>query len=89
MIFDKGYRVLKDTGTILVNRVSSSGEKITKELVMIIDTINDVIATRVTERILGLSSEFYDKLAKGLTDVTISTAAGLERYSSPNNTNFA
>lgn len=43
----------------------------------------------VTEKVLGLSSEFYDKLVKGLTDVTISTAAGLERYFYPNNTNFA
>jgi hypothetical protein len=42
----------------------------------------------VTEKVVGLSSEMYDKLVKGLTDVTISTAAGLERYSSPNNTNF-
>jgi hypothetical protein len=32
----------------------------------------------VTEKVLGLSSEFYDKLVKGLTDVTISTSAGLE-----------
>jgi len=43
----------------------------------------------VTEKVLGLSSETYDKLVKGLTDVTIFTAAGLERYSHPNNTNFA
>jgi hypothetical protein len=43
----------------------------------------------VTEKVLGLSSEIYDKLVKGLTDVTISTAAGLERYSYSNNTNFA
>jgi hypothetical protein len=43
----------------------------------------------VTEKVLGLSSEFYDKLVKGLTDVTISTTAGLEKYSYPANTNFA
>ena len=43
----------------------------------------------VTEKVLGLSSEMYDKLVKGLTDVTISTAAGLERYSYPTDTNFA
>jgi hypothetical protein len=43
----------------------------------------------VTERVLGLSSEMYDKLVKGLTDVTRSAAAGLERYSSPANTDFA
>jgi hypothetical protein len=43
----------------------------------------------VTEKVLGLSSEMYDKLVKGLTDVTISATAGLERYSYPNNTNFA
>jgi hypothetical protein len=43
----------------------------------------------VTEKVLGLASKMYDKLVKGLTDVTISTTAGLERYSSPNNTNFA
>ena len=43
----------------------------------------------VTEKVLGLSSETYDKLVKGLTDVTISTAAGLERYSYSNNTDFA
>jgi hypothetical protein len=44
----------------------------------------------VTEKVLGLSSEMYDKLVKGfLTDVTISTAAGLEKYSYSNNTNFA
>ena len=43
----------------------------------------------VTEKVLGLSSETYDKLVKGLTDVTISTAAGLERYSYPTDTNFA
>lgn len=43
----------------------------------------------VTEKVLGLSGEMYDKLVKGLTDVTISTAAGLERYSYPTNTNFA
>ena len=43
----------------------------------------------VTEKVLGLSSKMYDKLVKGLTDVTISTAAGLEKYSYSNNTNFA
>ena len=43
----------------------------------------------VTEKVLGFSSEFYDKLVKGLTDVTISTTAGLERYSYPTSTNFA
>ena len=43
----------------------------------------------VTEKVLGLSSEMYDKLVKGLTDLTISTAAGLERYSYPADTNFA
>jgi len=43
----------------------------------------------VTEKVLELSSEMYDKLVKGLTDVTISTTAGLERYSYPASTNFA
>jgi hypothetical protein len=37
----------------------------------------------VTEKVLGLSSEVYDKL------VTIFTTAGLERYSYPTNTIFA
>jgi hypothetical protein len=45
--------------------------------------------SNVIEKVLGPSSEFYDKLVKGLTDVTVSTTAGLERYSYPNNTNFA
>jgi hypothetical protein len=49
----------------------------------------DYSYSNVTEKVLGLSSEMYDKLVKGLTDVTISTAAGLERYSYPDNTNFA
>jgi hypothetical protein len=35
----------------------------------------------VTEKVLGLYRETYDKLVKGLIDVTISTVAGLERYS--------
>jgi hypothetical protein len=43
----------------------------------------------VTEKVLGLSNEMYDKLVKGLTDVTISTAAGLERFSYSNDANFA
>jgi len=43
----------------------------------------------VTEKVLGFSSEMYDKLVKGLTDVTISTTTGLERYSYPANTDFA
>ena len=43
----------------------------------------------VTEKVLGLSSEMYDKLVKGLTDVTTYTTARLERYSYPTNTNFA
>jgi hypothetical protein len=46
-------------------------------------------SSNVIEKVLGPSSEFYDKLVKGLTDVTVSTTAGLERYSYPNNTNFA
>jgi hypothetical protein len=45
--------------------------------------------SNVIEKVLGPSSEFYDKLVKGLTDVTVSTTAGLEKYSYPNNTNFA
>jgi hypothetical protein len=43
----------------------------------------------VIEKVLGPSSEIYDKLVKGLTDVTISTTAGLGTYSYSNNTNFA
>jgi hypothetical protein len=43
----------------------------------------------ITEKVLGLSSEMYDKLVKGLTDVTISTTAELQRYSYPANTDFA
>ena len=39
--------------------------------------------------VLKLSSEMYDKLVKGLTDVTIFTTAGLERHFYSNNTNFA
>jgi hypothetical protein len=45
--------------------------------------------SNVIEKVLGPSSEIYDELVKGLTDVTVSTTAGLERYSYPNNTNFA
>ena len=37
--------------------------------------------SNVIEKVLGPSSEIYDKLVKGLTNVTISTTAGLERYS--------
>ena len=43
----------------------------------------------VTENVLGLYRETYDKLVKGLTDVTISIVARLERYSYPANTEFA
>jgi hypothetical protein len=39
--------------------------------------------------VLGPSSEIYNKLAAGMTDFTISTTAGLEMYSYPNDTNFA
>jgi len=45
--------------------------------------------SNVIEKVLGPSSEIYDELVKGLTDITVSTTAGLERYSYPNNTNFA
>jgi hypothetical protein len=51
--------------------------------------IHMITVTNVTEKVLGFSSEIYDKLVKGLTDVTISTAAGLERFSYPANTDFA
>jgi hypothetical protein len=37
--------------------------------------------SKVIEKALGLASEIYDKLVKGLTNLTISTTAGLERYS--------
>ena len=50
---------------------------------------NDYSYSNVIEKVLGPSSEIYDNLVKGLTDLTISTTAGLERYSYPNNTNFA
>jgi hypothetical protein len=49
----------------------------------------DYSYSNVIEKVLGPSSEIYDKLAKGLTDLTISTIAGLERYSYPSNTNFS
>jgi hypothetical protein len=49
---------------------------------------NDFSYSNVIEKVLGSSSEIYDKLARGLTNVTVSTAAGLERYYS-NNANFA
>jgi hypothetical protein len=42
----------------------------------------------VIEKVLGPSSEIYDKLVKGLTNLTVSTTAGLERHSYTNNTNF-
>jgi hypothetical protein len=44
--------------------------------------------SKVIERVLGPSSEIFGKLVKGLTNVTVSTTAGLERYSN-NNTNYA
>jgi hypothetical protein len=50
---------------------------------------NDFSYSNVIEKVLGPTSEIYDKLEKGLTNVTVSTTAGLERYSYPNNTNFA
>jgi hypothetical protein len=43
----------------------------------------------VIEKMLGPASEIYDNLVNGLTDLTMSTTAGLERYSYPKNTNFA
>jgi transposase-like protein len=49
----------------------------------------DYSYSNVIEKVLGPASEIYDKLVKGLTDLTISTTAGLERYSYPKNTNFA
>jgi hypothetical protein len=45
--------------------------------------------SNIIEKMLGAASEIYNKLMKGLTDLTISTTAGLERYSYPKNTNFA
>ena len=35
----------------------------------------------ITEKVFGVSSETYDKLVKGLTDVTIPIVARLERCS--------
>jgi hypothetical protein len=49
----------------------------------------DYSYSSVIEKVLGPASEIYDKLANGLTDLTISTIAGLERYSYPSNTNFS
>jgi hypothetical protein len=48
----------------------------------------DYSYSNVIEKVLGPASEIHDKLVKGLTDLTISTTAGLERYSYPKNTNF-
>lgn len=48
----------------------------------------DYSYSNVIEKVLGPASEIYDKLVKGLTDLTISTSAGLERYPYTNNTNF-
>jgi hypothetical protein len=48
----------------------------------------DYSYSNVLEKVLGPASEIYDNLVKGLTDLTISTTAGLERYSYPSNTNF-
>ena len=49
----------------------------------------DYSYSNVAEKVLGTSSEIYAKLVAGMTDLTVSTTAGLERYSYPNNTNFA
>jgi hypothetical protein len=46
---------------------------------------NVFIYSNVIERVLGPSSVFYDKLVKGLTNVTVSTNAGLEMDSYSNN----
>ena len=49
----------------------------------------DYSHSNVIEKVLVPASEIYDKLVTGLTDLAIDTTAGLERYSYPNNTNFA
>jgi hypothetical protein len=49
----------------------------------------DYSCSNVLEKVLGPASEIYDRLVKGLTDLTISTTAGLESYSNPKNSNFA
>ena len=40
---------------------------------------NDFSYSNVTEKVLGPSSEIYDKLVKGPTNVTVSTTAGLDK----------
>jgi hypothetical protein len=48
-----------------------------------------ITVTQCYRKGIGRYPETYDKLVKGLIDVTISTAAGLERFSYPANIDFA